>query len=103
MCSEYPFIEEHITNWQNEYNSQFSHRQFSSLVTTMNGERSCITRFLKSIQLPPLLDNGSENADLEIARFVSLIPFKENCSIGLIPEVFLTTDVRNYFVYYIML
>lgn len=87
------YVEEHITNWYDQYKIIFPQRYFSPFVTTMNGEKCCITRYLRPVKLPPLNSNLTETTEDQIAKYVSLIPFRENSATGLISDIWLSAEV----------
>lgn len=64
-------------------------------MTNINGERCCITRYLKPIKLPQLDSDITESSELQCAKYVSLIPFRENSAAGLIPDIWLTAEVSK--------
>lgn len=92
-CNEMDYLEEHIRNWEMQYNFLFPHRHFNSLVVNMNGELSCVTRYFKPLN-PPHMDD-IEITEQHCARFVSMIPFRENSMSYKVPTIWLTAEVNE--------
>ncbi|XP_056639717.1 coiled-coil and C2 domain-containing protein 2A [Diorhabda sublineata] len=74
-----PFIQEHILTWNRNYNTNYPHRKFNALVLDTNGKTTCVTRFIKPLEPPPINTEEFDVTAEQCIRYISLIPFTE-CS-----------------------
>ena len=71
--SEMVNLEKHLEEWLEEVNILFPNRKIKTLVLDISGKSVCVTRFIKALPLPPLVEEEEPFPEL-IARFVAMIP-----------------------------
>ncbi|GLH06303.1 Coiled-coil and C2 domain-containing protein 2A [Gryllus bimaculatus] len=72
-CGEPPYLQEHLQNWEQEVLALYPHRKPKTLVVDISGKSMCVTRFIRAIAPPEVLEGETTNAHMA-ARFVSMIP-----------------------------
>ncbi|KAI5694892.1 hypothetical protein M8J75_007313 [Diaphorina citri] len=72
-CSEAPYVEKHLRQFQADYKLRFPHREMKSLVIDVTGKCVCVTRYFRPLAPPSFGDNVPPTESL-VTRFVSMIP-----------------------------
>ncbi|XP_046670021.1 coiled-coil and C2 domain-containing protein 2A isoform X2 [Homalodisca vitripennis] len=72
-CSEMPYLEQHLQEWQAQVVSQYPHRPVKCLVVDTSAKSICVTRFFQPLA-PPVLEEGVSTTPEMALRFVSKIP-----------------------------
>lgn len=72
-CSEAPYVEKYLRQFEAEYKMQFPHRDMKSLVIDVTGKCVCVTRYFRPLAPPNFGDNVTATESL-VTRFVSMIP-----------------------------
>lgn len=93
--SEVSSLEKHLEGWQQEVASLFPHRKIKTLVIDITGKSVCVTRFVKPLPSPEVIENEKTTPEMA-ARFVSMIPSIAGSTFfpGLF-DIWLTSDVRS--------
>lgn len=91
--NDLPYIKEHITKWNELFNNNYPHRQFSALAIDTNGKTCCIVRYIKPIEPPQISSEEFTITADQCARYVSLIPFTE-CN-HFYQNIWLKTNVQK--------
>ncbi|XP_017782546.1 PREDICTED: coiled-coil and C2 domain-containing protein 2A [Nicrophorus vespilloides] len=72
--NEPSYIRQHVLDWNTKYNETHLDRKFSALVFDSNGKATCITRFIKPLEPPQIIEDDFDITLDQCARYISLIP-----------------------------
>lgn len=97
-CSEASSLEKHLEGWVQEVADLFPNRKVKALVLDITGKYVSVTRFVRPLPLPPILEEEIMTPEL-LARYVAMIPLesKNTVSSGFF-DIWLNGDVSDKFV-----
>ncbi|KAI4470398.1 centrosomal protein-related [Holotrichia oblita] len=89
-CSEPPYLQSYLNHWNDDYNENYPHNNFSVFAIDSSGKTVCLTRYIRPLEPPQMNSNDFDITQEQCARYVSLIPFTD-CN-KLYDHIWLTTE-----------